>query len=138
MKNERLTKLAMDLLVLGVSTVGVQKLLSNHELDEVERQLAYLPYRHAKRPEAFIVEAVRNKYSPPKEFYYAANEATTTGSRDAMDQDSESFVGQPDANPQRHRTPDTSCPSPADGGVAAGWSPGDDPLQNVDGSNRKT
>ena len=102
MKNERLTRLAMELLVLGVSRPGVERLLSHHDLDEVERQLAYLPYRHAKRPEAFIVEAVRNKYSPPKEFYYAANESTATGSDDAMDEDSKPPDRQPDAHTEGH------------------------------------
>lgn len=92
----------MELLVLGVSRAGVEKLLSHHDLDEVERQLAYLPYRHAKRPEAFIVEAVRNKYSPPKEFYYAANEATAAGADDALDEDPEPPARQPDADTQGH------------------------------------
>lgn len=92
----------MELLVLGVSRAGVEKLLSNHDLDEVERQLAYLPFRHAKRPEAFIVEAVRNKYSPPKEFYYAANEAAATGTDDPMDEDSEPPDRQPDSHTEGH------------------------------------
>ncbi len=93
-----MTKLAMELMRLGVSTSGVERLLSVNDLDEIERQLAYLPYRNAKRPEAFIVEAVRNRYSPPKEFYYAANETDPTGNADSVDPHAERVAGPPDAD----------------------------------------
>ena len=81
-----MTRLAMELLVLGVSKSGVERLLSQHDLDEVERQLAYLPYRKAKRPEAFIVEAVRNCYSAPKEFFYAKDQIDPAGPDRSLDQ----------------------------------------------------
>lgn len=102
MSNDRLTSLAMQLLVLGVSKSGVERLLSDHELDEVERQLAYLPYRHAKRPEAFVVEAVRNRYSPPKEFFYAETQAESADPSAPVDQDAEPLDGSVDAGPQGH------------------------------------
>lgn len=89
MSRNRMTRLAMELLKLGVSKSGIETLLSLHDLDEVERQLAYLPFRKAKRPEAFIVEAVRNRYSPPKEFYYAANQTQPSGTGNALDEDPE-------------------------------------------------
>lgn len=89
MNRDRLTRLAMELLKVGVSRPGVERLLGTQELDEIERQLAYLPFRHAKRPEAFIVEAVRNHYSAPKEFYYAASQDQPTNPNDAVDQGSE-------------------------------------------------
>lgn len=89
MSRNRMTRLAMELLKLGVSKSGIETLLSLHDLDEVERQLAYLPFRKAKRPEAFIVEAVRNRYSPPKEFYYAANQTQPPGNGNPLDEDPE-------------------------------------------------
>lgn len=72
MSRERLTRLAMELMQLGVSHSGVRDLLAMHDPDEVERQLAYLPHRpKPRRPSAFIVEAVRNRYSPPPTYFYA-------------------------------------------------------------------
>ena len=70
----RLIQIALALQSLGVSQRGAAALMIDHPLDEIERQLAYLPYRKAKRPEAFIIEAVRNRYSPPKEFYAKTKE----------------------------------------------------------------
>lgn len=107
MSRDRLTTLAMELLKLGVSKSGVETLLSLHDLDEVERQLAYLPFRRAKRPEAFIVEAVRNRYSPPKEFYYAANQTQSSGHGNALDEDPERPARSPDAKAQGHRASDS-------------------------------
>jgi len=66
----RAVNIALDLLKLGVSSSGVDELLSfPHDL--VEQQLEWLPFRKAKRPEALIIQAVRRNYSPPKELYYA-------------------------------------------------------------------
>lgn len=76
--NPRKVEIALDLMKLGVSNAGVAELLT-HDPDVVEAQLAYLPYRKAKRPEAFIIEAVRKNYSPPKEFYYAQDQAEHPG-----------------------------------------------------------
>jgi hypothetical protein len=69
----RRVDVALDLLKLGVSNTRVTELLT-FDLDVIERQLSYLPYRKAKRPEAFIIEAIRNDYSPPKECFYAPPE----------------------------------------------------------------
>jgi hypothetical protein len=70
----RSVELAMDLLKLGVGNPVVIELLQ-YDHDVIERQLEWLPYRKAKRPEAFIVEAIRNDYTPPKEFFYATPDA---------------------------------------------------------------
>ena len=70
----RLVDAALELLKLGVSNTRVIELLTC-DIEIVERQLSYLPFRNAKRKEAFIIEAIRNDYSPPKEFYYAQNPA---------------------------------------------------------------
>lgn len=72
--NPRLIHISLELQKLGVSQRGATQLMIEHPLDEIERQLAYLPYRKAKRPEAFIIEAVRNRYSPPKDFYAKAQD----------------------------------------------------------------
>lgn len=87
-----MTRLAMELMLLGVSKSGVEQLLM-HPLDEIERQLAYLPYRKANRPEAFIIEAVRHAYSAPKEFFYAANQTKAPGSERSVDQGPERIAG---------------------------------------------
>lgn len=82
-------ELAIQLLQLGVSRSGVAELLT-YGTDVVERQLSYMPLRKAKRPEAFIVDAIRNDYSPPNPHYHAAhqNEARSTKSR--LDEDAQS------------------------------------------------
>jgi hypothetical protein len=79
----------MELIKLGVSKAGIEELLSFHELDEVERQLTYLPFRNAKRPEALIMEAVRKRYSPPKEFYYASPHPHPSGPPRSVDEDAQ-------------------------------------------------
>lgn len=72
MSKERALRLAIELQLLGVSQRGVVELLRDYPYDLIERQLAYLPYRKKpRRPEAFIVEAIRNNYSPPKAFFHA-------------------------------------------------------------------
>jgi hypothetical protein len=75
MVNERAIKLAIELQKLGVSQLGCTRLLVEHSFEEIERQLEYLPYRKASRPEALIVEAIRHNYSPPKEFFHAPIDA---------------------------------------------------------------
>jgi len=75
MINQRAVKIAIELQQLGVSQSGAAQLLTQHSFEEIERQLQYLPYRKAKRPEAMIVEAIRNNYSPPKEFFHASPQA---------------------------------------------------------------
>jgi hypothetical protein len=86
-EEERRTAVALDLLRLGVSSVGSIDLMTGYPLETIERQLEYLPYRKAKRPEAFIIEAVRHNYSPPKEFFYASNETEPSGNPDSLDED---------------------------------------------------
>lgn len=85
MSKERATKIAYDLLKLGVSNTGVQELLVNYPYDQIERQIQFLPFRKAKRPEAFIIEAVRRNYSPPKEFFYAKNQVESSTSEHPLD-----------------------------------------------------
>lgn len=130
-----MTRLAMELLTLGVSKSGVEQLLM-YSLDEIERQLAYLPYRKAKRPEAFIIEAVRHAYSPPKEFFYASNEAQAAGSERSVDESAQRAARHSAPVPQRHRTPGAPhTPSP-DGGLEPGRKARDPLIQDPDEADR--
>lgn len=90
---ERMTAVATELFKLNVSNAGVAQLLRDYPVEEIERQLLYLPYRKAKRPNAFIIEAVRGKYSPPKEFTYAKYLPEVSSTRDGVDEDPEFTFG---------------------------------------------
>lgn len=98
---ERMTAVATELFKLNVSNAGVSQLLRDYSVDEIERQLLYLPYRKAKRPNAFIIEAVRENYSPPKEFTYAKYLPKVSATRDRVDEDPELLFGPPPANLER-------------------------------------
>lgn len=80
-------RVAVELQRVGISKDGTVLLLGE-DLDEVERQLCYLPYRKARRPAAFLVEAIRKRYSPPKEFYYAQAK-TVDASSGGLDENAE-------------------------------------------------
>ena len=81
-------ELALRLLRLGVSNAGVSELLT-YDSEVVERQLDYLPQRKAKRPSAFIVDAIRNDYSPPNPHRHATYPSHASR-RSRLDQDTES------------------------------------------------
>lgn len=83
---DRAVKLAGRLLELGISRDRVIELLS-HPHDEIENQLDWLPFRKAKRPGAFLIDAVRHKYKPPKEFYYAKDSIKPAREAHSVDQD---------------------------------------------------
>ena len=94
--SERTVQVALELMKLGVSDTRVGELLM-YDLEIIEAQLTYLPYRKAKRPEAFIIEAIRHNYSPPKEFYYAHAQIKPEGTGHPVDQNAESPGGSGDA-----------------------------------------
>jgi len=98
-RQRRATEIAYRLLILKVSNRGVQELIAGYPLDVIERQLDYLPYRNAKRPEALIMDAVRNNYSPPKEFFYATNETQPSLDREVLDEGSELPSGETASDP---------------------------------------
>lgn len=102
---DRATAIAVRLMKLGVSQAGIRELLSQHPYDKIERQLDYLPERKARRPEAFIIEAVRNDYSPPKDHHRAKNPTSSPGPEGPVDQDPELCPRPPHADPEGHRTP---------------------------------
>ena len=97
--HNRATKIAYQLLKLGVSHRGVQELMIGYPYDQIERQLEFLPLRKAKRPEAFIMDAVRNNYSPPKEFYYAKAQTEPSPVASPLDEGSQLPDPEPSADP---------------------------------------
>lgn len=117
MLNPYAVEIAKRLHLLCVSNSGIVELMSSYPLDLIERQLDYLPYRKAKRPEAFIIEAVRNNYSPPKEYFYASTQTPASQDRPLVHQDSEHPRGQIPARPQGHGTPNPPDPTPRDLGL---------------------
>ena len=89
MSKERATQIAVGLMRLCVSKAGIAELFKNHSYEDIEKQLMYLPYRKAKRPEAFIMEAVRHNYSAPKEFFHANTETHSSTPGGAVDEGAE-------------------------------------------------
>lgn len=85
-KEDPAVQIAVELIKLGVSHAGVVELLS-YPHERIKRQLSFMPFRKAKRPEAFIVDAIRHDYSPPKEYYYAKNKAAFATNQFSMDED---------------------------------------------------
>ena len=85
---ERSVRLAARMLRLGLSHEAVVETL-RHDHEAVERQLDWLPYRKAKRPGAFLIEAVRKNYSPPKEAYHAQAQTRRRPRTDPLDPDAE-------------------------------------------------
>lgn len=81
-------ELALRLLKLGVSNAGVVELLT-YPVEVVERQLDYLPARKAKRPSAFIVDAIRNNYSTPNQHRHASHQSPESGPKARLDQNAE-------------------------------------------------
>jgi hypothetical protein len=78
--------LARRLRDAGVSHAGIIDLLMHHPHEVISRQLDYLPFRKAKRPGAFLLEAVRHNYSAPKEFFYANPHALADQAQGSVDQ----------------------------------------------------
>lgn len=132
MSVERLRDIAVELMKLGVSQRGVQELLT-FPPELVERQLKYLPYRKAKRPEAFIIDAVRNNYSAPKEFFYAPPKAQPAAPVNQLDKGSQ--LPDPDAaaNPHGHGAQNPPHPPSPNRGVEPSGSDDCRTLPETDG-----
>lgn len=101
-QEDRAVQLAIQLKRLNVSQAGIVDLLSHYSHDVIERQLQFLPFRKAKRKEAFIVDAIRNDYSPPKEFYYASPQPPAPSDDFPLDQDPKPAVRHAPAEPLGH------------------------------------
>ena len=50
---------------VGVEADWVDYLIANHDLERIERQLHWLPYRKAQNPARLIVSAIEKDYEPP-------------------------------------------------------------------------
>lgn len=114
---KRAQRIATELMRLGVSHRGVQELLVGYPYEAIERQLVFLPFRKAKRPEAMIIEAVRNNYSPPKELYYAKAQTQPHEDPDGLDESAQLPDPKPDADPLGLGAQDPPRASEADGGL---------------------
>lgn len=120
MNQDKAIQIAVELQKLGVSQAGVTELLSGYDFDLIERQLSYLPYRKAKRPEAFIIDAVRNNYSPPKELFYAKAKAQPNEPSIPVDQNTELPSGPIASQAQGYGTESAPSADPSDLGLEPG------------------
>jgi hypothetical protein len=89
MTDDRSVAVAARLMELGVSRTGIVDLIAFHPIDTIERQLEWLPLRKCRRPEAFIIEAIRNDYSKPNLYRNATNTAHHARKRGSVDEGSE-------------------------------------------------
>lgn len=89
MTNPRLVRIAYELLSLGVSHARCEQLLRDHPPEEIERQLKWLPFRKARRPEALLIRAITYNYSAPKEAFYADDATHDSGTEDPLVQGSQ-------------------------------------------------
>ncbi|MEI7575539.1 MAG: hypothetical protein WCK51_01505 [Armatimonadota bacterium] len=123
-KEDPAVQIAVELMKLGVSHAGVVELLSfPHE--RIKRQLSFMPFRKAKRPEAFIVDAIRHDYSPPKEYYYAKNKAAFATNQLSMDKDPQRTDRPALTETQGHRTENAPHPAETDDRMEQGGPLGD-------------
>lgn len=64
-REARMLRLAKALIAVGVSESQTRHLLIHHDLEEIERQLAWLPARKARRKSSLIVSAIKERYEKP-------------------------------------------------------------------------
>lgn len=62
---DRILRIAIALRQNGVSDAVTRDLLYKYGLDEIEQQLAWLPYRKAKRRAPLLVAAIKGRYGEP-------------------------------------------------------------------------
>ncbi|MEI7576406.1 MAG: hypothetical protein WCK51_05895 [Armatimonadota bacterium] len=136
MSHDPAVELAKELHLLGISHVGIVEVMSQYSHERIRQQLAYLPYRRAKRPEAFLIEAVRNNYSPPKEYFHAQAEIRRSASEQLVDQGSEHRARQTDANSERYGAEGAPGPDPLDGGLEPDWESRDLAIPSANEENR--
>ncbi len=63
--SEQMLRLAIELRQLGVSDSQTRRILATHDLEVVERQLRWLPYRSARKKASMILAAIDNDYDAP-------------------------------------------------------------------------
>jgi hypothetical protein len=106
---DRRVAAAAELMKIGVSNAGVVALLA-FDIEVIERQLRLLPKRKCRRPEAFIVEAIRSDYSAPNKHYHAKDEIEPA--RHPVDEGPERAAGPAPADTQGHGAPGPAGPHP--------------------------
>jgi len=84
--DDRSVAAAAQLMRLGVSRSGIVDLLAHHPIETIERQLRWLPLRKSRRPEALIIDAIRNDYSAPNVKRHAQNESNPARNGRALDE----------------------------------------------------
>lgn len=136
MPHDPAVELAKELHLLGISHVGIVEVMSQYPHERIRQQLAYLPYRRAKRPEAFLIEAVRNNYSPPKEYFHAQAEIRRSVSQPLVDKGSEHSARQIIANTEGHGAEGALGPDPLDSGLEPNWESRDLAIPSADKENR--
>ena len=50
---------------LGANKDQIEKLLTNHSLEQIQEQLAWLPYRNANNPLRYLIAAIEGHYAMP-------------------------------------------------------------------------
>jgi len=135
MSLERMTAVAIELKKLGVSQAGVLELLGRYPIELVEAQLSYLPYRKARRPEAFIIQAVRNNFSAPKELY-AKTQTDPSTTINTLDEDHDYSSRPTAAEPQGLGAATSPDPNPANDRLGSGEPIGDHDLPEFEEANR--
>ena len=61
----QLKDLRRRLLNVGIASEQTESLLSGFEAERIERQLQWLPFRHARNPSAYLVAAIVGDYEEP-------------------------------------------------------------------------
>ena len=117
MTDDRAVAAAAALMRLGVSNAGIVDLLAHHPIEVIERQLRLLPARKARRPEAFIIQAIRADYSAPNPHRHAKSETHPPRERDALDEGPEPPDRLPDAEPEGHGAEGAPRPRAGDRGM---------------------
>jgi len=61
----QLKELRRRLLNVGIASEQTEYLLSHFEAERIEKQLQWLPFRHARNPSAYLVAAIVGDYEEP-------------------------------------------------------------------------
>ena len=64
-RHERLKRLAMELMSLGVSRHQTERILAQHRPEDIERQLGWIGYRAARKKASLLVTAIDQGYEAP-------------------------------------------------------------------------
>lgn len=64
-EGDRMVRIARCLMERGVSGSQVKRLLASYDLDRIERQIAWLDARRAKRKSSLLIAAIDQDYEEP-------------------------------------------------------------------------